>query len=108
MLANFLKNSVETSISKIKNDYIANLVIENNNMENDFRDKQRNSFRVMRMIYDLTMAFLLLAMAVMMLFGEKMKIEFIASIDSLFRYMFGSICLLYGGFRLYRGIKREY
>jgi hypothetical protein len=29
-------------------------------------------------------------------------------IDQSFRYMFGGICLLYGGFRLYRGLKKNY
>jgi hypothetical protein len=60
------------------------------------------------MIYDLTMAILLLGMATVMLFGEKLKIAMVVEIDSAFRYMFGGICLLYGGFRLYRGIKRDY
>jgi hypothetical protein len=25
-----------------------------------------------------------------------------------FSYIFGALCLLYGGFRIYRGIKRDY
>jgi hypothetical protein len=54
------------------------------------------------------MAILLLGMATVMLFGEKLKIAMVVEIDSAFRYMFGGICLLYGGFRLYRGIKRDY
>ena len=62
----------------------------------------------MRMTYDLTMARLFLGMAVVMLLAENFKIESIASIDAVFRYMFGGICLLYGGFRLYRGIKHDY
>ncbi|MCW3087406.1 MAG: hypothetical protein JWQ78_792 [Sediminibacterium sp.] len=77
-------------------------------MENDFDAKKRKSYTVMRMTYDLTMALLLLGMAVVMLFAEKLKIEQLSSVDPVFRYLFGGICLLYGGFRLYRGIKREY
>lgn len=77
-------------------------------MSSDFRDRQQKSYILMRMIYDLTMAILLLGMATVMLFGEKLKIAMVADIDSAFRYMFGAICLLYGGFRLYRGIKRDY
>jgi uncharacterized membrane protein len=77
-------------------------------METDYRDKQRKSYTLMRMTYDLTMAILLLAMAVVMFFGEKFKIVQIIDIDSTFRYFFGGICLLYGGFRLYRGIKKDY
>lgn len=62
----------------------------------------------MRMTYDLVMALLILGMAVVMIFAEKLKIEQIMSIDNTFRYLFGGICVLYGGFRLYRGIKRDY
>lgn len=62
----------------------------------------------MRMSYDLVMAVLILGMAVVMLFPEKLKIEQIMAVDNTFRYLFGGICLLYGGFRLYRGIKRDY
>ncbi len=77
-------------------------------MENDFRDKQRKSYYVMRMTYDLTMAIFLLAMAAVMFFGDRFKIIQIIDIDKTFRYFFGSICLLYGSFRLYRGIKKDY
>ncbi|MDE3143935.1 MAG: hypothetical protein KGL19_07260 [Bacteroidota bacterium] len=77
-------------------------------MENDFRDKQRKSYYVMRMTYDLTMAIFLLSMAAVMFFGDKFKIVQIMDVDKTFRYFFGSICLLYGGFRLYRGIKKDY
>ncbi len=62
----------------------------------------------MRMTYDIGMAVFLIGMAVFLLLGNFWGIEQILTIDSTFRYMFGSICLLYGLFRLYRGIKREY
>jgi hypothetical protein len=60
------------------------------------------------MTYDLAMALLILGMAVVMLFPEKLKIQQIMAVDDTFRYLFGGICILYGGFRLYRGIKRDY
>lgn len=62
----------------------------------------------MRMTYDLTMAILILGMALVLFFAEQFKIQQIMEADLGFRYMFGGICLLYGGFRLYRGIKRDY
>ena len=83
-------------------------VLMERKMENDFDSKKQKSYTVMRMTYDLTMALLFLAMAAVMLLGEKLKIQQFADVDPVFRYFFGGICLLYGGFRLYRGIKREY
>lgn len=78
-------------------------------MENDYRAKQKKSYNLMRMSYDLTIAVLLLGMAVVMLFANQLKIEQLAGSDNdFFRYFFGSLCLLYGGFRLYRGIKHDY
>ena len=77
-------------------------------MQDSFRDKQQKSYTLMRMTYDLAMAVLILGMAVVMLFSERLKIDQISSIDATFRYLFGGICILYGGFRLYRGIKRDY
>jgi len=55
---------------------------------------------------------LVLAMAVVMLFGDRLGVDaieqFITPIDPVLRYLFGGLCLLYGFFRLYRGIKKEY
>ena len=76
-------------------------------METEFRDKQQKSYTLMRMTYDLTMSVLLLGMAAVMFFAEKFKVMQIIGVDAMFRYFFGSICLLYGSFRLYRGFKRD-
>jgi uncharacterized membrane protein YfcA len=78
-------------------------------MENDFRVKQKKSYNVMRMSYDLTIAILLLGMATVMFFAAQLGIEQLTEKDNdFFRYFFGSLCLLYGSFRLYRGLKRNY
>lgn len=77
-------------------------------METDFKGRQKKSYNLMRMSYDLTIAILLLGMSVLMLFADKLKIEQLATEDNtFFRYFFGGLCLLYGGFRLYRGVKRD-
>lgn len=78
-------------------------------MENEFRGKQKKGYNVMRMSYDFTIALLLLGMAFIMLFADKLGIDQLTDKDNeFFRYFFGGLCLLYGGFRLYRGFKRNY
>ena len=77
-------------------------------MDTGFEQKRRKSYAVMRMTYDLVMSALLLGMAAVMFFPEALHIAQFADVDKLFRYFFGGICVLYGGFRLYRGIKHEY
>lgn len=66
----------------------------------------------MRTIYNVTMGILILAVGVVMFLVNKFYIpgisEQISQLDPLVRYLFGGLCLLYGGFRLYRGIKRDY
>lgn len=77
-------------------------------MEQDFREKQRKSYTMMRTIYDLSMAVIILGMAVLLLLAERFGLVSFMGIDPMFRYLMGSVFLLYGGFRLYRGIKRDY
>ncbi len=66
----------------------------------------------MRVIYDLGMALIILSVALVMLLGDKLGNNalqsFIKNLDPTIRYMFGGLCVLYGGFRLYRGVKHEY
>ena len=81
-------------------------------MNNDYKERREKSFSSLRSVYNITMAILVLAMAVVMLFGERFGVEalsnFITPIDPVLRYLFGGLCLLYGFFRMYRGIKKEY
>ena len=62
----------------------------------------------MRMIYDLSMAVFILGMAFILLLAEQFKIEQLMMVDPMYRYLMGSVSVLYGAFRLYRGIKRDY
>jgi hypothetical protein len=77
-------------------------------MEQDFREKQKKSYRMMRMIYDLSMAVFILGMAFILLLAEQLKVEQLMLVDPMYRYLMGSVSVLYGGYRLYRGIKRDY
>lgn len=85
-------------------------------MENEFREKQQKSYNRMRTIYDVTMALLFLGVAFILLLGDKIGNAglsgFVAGFDndygSAMRFIFGGICALYGGFRIYRGIKHNY
>ena len=66
----------------------------------------------MRMAKDVTMAVIILAVGLLMLLGDKFGNPalrtFILEKDIVLRYLFGGICILYGSFRLYRGIKKDY
>ena len=75
-------------------------------MENNFRDKQRKSYETMHTVYNLTMGFIILGIGIMLLFNNKLGMDL--SIDPVMLYSFSGLCILYGSFRLYRGIKKNY
>ncbi|MFL9481268.1 hypothetical protein ACI6Q2_00740 [Chitinophagaceae bacterium LWZ2-11] len=77
-------------------------------MEGEYRNKQRRNYATFRTIYDITMSLLFLGMAGVMFFPVQLHMESFITFDVNFRYMFGAICVLYGGFRLYRGLKKNY
>ena len=76
-------------------------------MQQDFREKEQRSFANLKMIYNISMGLLILAMGGVMFFAETLNLAQIAAADVSFRYLFGALCLLYGGFRFYRGVKKE-
>jgi uncharacterized membrane protein len=75
-------------------------------MQNEFRERQRRNVNNMRMVKDITMAVLILGMAVVLFFGPSWGIPI--DLDDLLRMSLAGLFTLYGGFRLYRGIKRDY
>jgi len=67
----------------------------------------------MRSVVDFTMAILILSIGLVMVIGDKLGIKPLADIlhtrvEDTMRYLFGGLCLFYGGFRLYRAIKKDY
>ena len=79
-------------------------------MESDFKEKQRKSYNNMQTVYNITMGLLILGIGFMMFFNEKIGLNLSEKFggDSLMINLFGGLCVLYGGFRLYRGIKKDY
>ena len=75
-------------------------------MENSARDSRGKNFRIMRMIYDLTMGLLMGALGTGMILAEKLGFVQVLDWGATMRYSFGAIFLLYGVFRIYRGIKQ--
>ncbi|CAN5492113.1 hypothetical protein BH10BAC2_BH10BAC2_12280 [soil metagenome] len=76
-------------------------------MENDFRDRQRRNYTSMRSVYNITIGILIIGIGLMMFFNDKIGLSLFEQFDKIMIYAFGGLCLLYGGFRLYRGIKKE-
>lgn len=75
-------------------------------MENTQRNNREKSFKVMRMVYDITMGLLMLSLGVAMVLADRWGFAQVLDWGKGMRYFFGFILLLYGGFRIYRGVKQ--
>ena len=77
-------------------------------MNNEFESRRTKSYMRLRMIYDFTMAGIILGMGLILFFGNRFGLDMISELDPVMRYGFAGLCLLYGSFRVYRGIKHDY
>lgn len=71
-------------------------------------NERQKGFVRMRSIMDFGMGILWIAMGVFLLFVEKFS-EVLAEKygDNAFK-IFGAVCVIYGLFRIYRGVKKDY
>ncbi len=79
---------------------------------NDYKERQRKSAAVARTIYNISFGIIILVMGLVMLFLNKINNDtlngYLGYLDPLLRYLFGGLCIIYGGFRLYRGLKKQW
>ena len=75
-------------------------------MENEAPDRRNRLYAMRRAIMDYGIGFIIMGFGVFLLIAPKLGFSF--SIDNLNRYLFSGLCLLYGGFRAYRGSKKDY
>ena len=75
-------------------------------MENEAPDRRKQGYILRRAILDYGMGIIIFGFGVLFLVGPKLGLTL--SIDDLFRYIFSGLCLLYGGFRIYRGSRKDY
>jgi hypothetical protein len=54
------------------------------------------------------MASLILGCGILMFGAKYFHLDQIINLDNEWRIIFGCMCLLYGGFRLYRGFQKDY
>jgi len=73
----------------------------------DLEIKRRRAYSNRRSIMDIGMGFIYAAMGGFFLLSKQLGVN-IDFPPSPFNYIFGALCLLYGGFRIYRGFKKNY
>ncbi len=76
-------------------------------MADDFDDKKMKQYANRRAIMDYGMGIFWAAMGGFFMFSNKFGVE-LDFLATPYNYMFGGLCILYGGFRIYRGYKKNY
>lgn len=76
-------------------------------MENKYEEKRTRRYTTMRSIMDYGMGILYVGVGLFLMFPEKVGFE-MEGFDKVFRYIFGGLCVLYGAWRIYRGVKKDY
>ena len=76
-------------------------------MAADFEEKRKKAYVNRRSLMDLGMGIIYAGMG-----GFFLLSEFFGVIMEFppkpFSYIFGGLCLIYGGFRIYRGVRKNY
>jgi hypothetical protein len=75
-------------------------------MQNDAPDRRTKGYMMMRAIMDYGMGFLIFLLGIFFLFSKQLGFDF--NVENFYRYFFGGLCILYGGWRAYRGYKKNY
>ena len=78
-------------------------------MFEDYEKRKRKQVSLMRSIMDFGMGILILFMGLFFFFRDKLNISFNKSFppDDIDKIL-GAICMLYGIWRIYRGVKKNY
>lgn len=69
-------------------------------------DRRKRSYELRRAILDYGMGVIIFGFGIFFLVAPKLGVTI--GIDNTFRYIFSGLCLLYGGFRVYRGSQKNY
>ncbi|HRI25876.1 MAG TPA: hypothetical protein PLZ45_14455 [Ferruginibacter sp.] len=76
--------------------------------EKDQMSERDKGYVRMRSIMDLGMGVLWMGMGAYLLFNKKLNPGLAARFDASLLMIFGGVCVVYGLFRIYRGIKKNY
>lgn len=75
-------------------------------MQNE-RETRTKGYIMIRSTLDLAMGVLYLAVGLLMFFPEKVGLD-MDGFDETIRRIFGGLCMVYGVWRLYRGVRKDY
>ena len=81
--------------------------MERETEDKSIEERRQKAYANRRAIMDLGMGIIYTGMALVFLFPERFGLSMLLP-TKLFSWIFAGLCLVYGGFRIYRGIKKNY
>ncbi len=75
-------------------------------MNNDAPDRRRRGYEMRRSVLDYGMGIMIFGFGIFFLLAPRWGFEF--SVDDTMRNIFSGLCIVYGGWRCYRGYARKY
>ena len=75
-------------------------------MSNDLEEKRKKTYMNRRSIMDIGMGLLIAGFGVYFMSNKAVKKAY--EEDAYLLYLFAGVCILYGGFRVYRGSQKNY
>jgi hypothetical protein len=76
--------------------------------QQEYEEKKQRAYINRRAIMDFGMGIIYAGVGGFFMLSDVIMGAELAFPPKPFSYIFGALCLLYGGFRIYRGIKRDY
>jgi hypothetical protein len=76
-------------------------------MQEDPQDGRTRNYILRRTLMDVGMGIIYIGVSLFILFAKKLRFEGVV-FDPPFNYIFAGICIAYGSFRIYRGVKKNY
>ncbi len=76
-------------------------------MDEERSEGHNRRYILMRSLMDAGMGIIYIGVAIFILFTKEFGFSS-AALDPPFSYFFGGICIIYGGFRIYRAVKKNY
>jgi hypothetical protein len=75
-------------------------------MHQEKPDSKTRNYILRKSIMDYGMGIIILGFGVFFALSDKLGFSF--NVDSFIRYLFAGLCMVYGGFRIYRGQQKKY
>ena len=70
------------------------------------RAKRDKNYLIMRSVMDYGMGLVIFGFGIFFAIAPSLGVHF--NIEPFFRYFFAGMCIIYGGWRMYRGYKKDY